>query len=137
MTRLWNKQPQLHRDEEQFVTRLAAHYAPTPLTPAQRAALDAALWTRFQRPPRWRLLAAALATVIVAGAVSWLALPGLFTPPTLREGGPGASGVKMPGTVQWEDELLSSRELTDPDERDESAMLPDDYRVIAQVFLEG
>jgi hypothetical protein len=36
----------------------------------------------------------------------------------------------------WEYELLYARELTGTAERDDRAMLPDDYLVISHVFLE-
>jgi hypothetical protein len=36
----------------------------------------------------------------------------------------------------WEFELLYARELTGTAERDDGAILPDDYLVISRVFLE-
>ena len=52
MTQPRDEWSQLDHVEEQFVRRLAAHYAPEPLTPARRVALDEALWARLQRQPR-------------------------------------------------------------------------------------
>jgi hypothetical protein len=42
----------------------------------------------------------------------------------------------MSSTEPWEYELLYGRELTSTAERDDGAILPDDYRVIARVFLD-
>ena len=135
MTQPWDERPQLDHPEEQFVRRLAAHYAPKPLTPARRAALDVALWARLRRHSRWTLLAPALVTAAVAVLVACLTWSGLFTSlPT--KGGPSLSVRALPSTRQWEYELLYPRELTGAVERDDRAMLPDDYRVIAQVFLD-
>jgi hypothetical protein len=41
----------------------------------------------------------------------------------------------MSSTETWEYELLYPRELTDTAERDDGAILPDDYLVIAREFL--
>ncbi len=135
MTQPWDERPQLDHTEEQFVRRLAAHYAPKPLTPARRVALDVALWARLRRHARRTLLAPALVTAAVAVLVACLTWSGLFTS-LLRQGGPSLSVRALPSTGQWEYELLYPRELTGAVERDDRAMLPDDYRVIAQVFLD-
>jgi hypothetical protein len=42
----------------------------------------------------------------------------------------------MSGTEPWEYELLYSRELTGTAEPDDGVILPDDYLVIARVFLD-
>jgi hypothetical protein len=121
--------------EEQFVRRLAAHYAPKPLTPARRVALDEALWTRLQRQPRLTWLTPALATIAVAMLVTWLTWSGLFLLPA-HDGGPSVSRLAMSSTEPWEYALLYTREITGTDEPDDGAILPDDYRVIARVFLD-
>jgi hypothetical protein len=64
--------------------------------------------------------------------LSW---SGLFTPPA-QDGGPGVSISALSSTEPWEYELLYSRELTGTAERDDGAILPDDYLGIAQVFLD-
>jgi len=121
--------------EEQFVRRLAAHYAPKPLTPARRVALDEALWTRLQRQPRLTWLTPALATVAGAVLLTWLMWSGLFLSPA-HDGGPSVSISAVSSTEPWEDELLFVRELTGSAEPDDGAILPDDYLVIARVFLD-
>ena len=126
---------QLDHVEEQFVRRLAAHYAPEPLTPARRVALDEALWARRQRQPRQTRLTPALAPVAVAMLITCLTWSGLFMPPA-HQGGPSVSTPAMSSTDPWEYELLYSRELTGTAEPDDGAILPDDYLVIARVFLD-
>jgi len=44
--------------------------------------------------------------------------------------------LAMSSTEPWEYDLLYARELTDIAERDDGALLPDDYLVIARVFLD-
>ena len=134
MTRRRDELPQPDAEAAQFIARLVAHYTPTPLTPTRRVVLDEALWARLQRPRRTKLMPA-LATVAVGLVVAWLSLPGLFTP-VPRRGEPRVSVVETPGSVQWVYELIYPRELTGVVERDDRAMLPDDYLVIARVFLD-
>jgi len=134
MTRRRDEQSQRDSEAEQFIARLVAHYTPTPLTPTRRVVLDEALWARLQRPRRTKLMPA-LATVAVGIVVAWLTFPGLFTP-VPRRGEPRVSVVETPGSVQWAYELIYPRELTGATERDDNPILPDDYRVIAQVFMD-
>ena len=136
MTGPCDERPQLDRAEEQFVARLAAHYGPKPMPPARRVAWEAALWARLQRPRRRMWLAPVLTTVVVAVAVGWLTLPRLFMPVPRGRGEPHISVAGTPSLGQWAYELIYLRELTDATERDDSAILPDDYRMIAQVFLD-
>jgi len=135
MTQPRDEWPQPDHAEEQFVSRLAAHYTPTPLTPARRVALDEALWARLQRQPRQTRLTPALATVAVAMLITCLSWSRLFRPPA-HDGGPSVSTAAMSSTEPWEYELFYGRELTSTAERDDGAILPDDYRVIARVFLD-
>jgi hypothetical protein len=135
MTQPRDEWPQLDHAEEQFVRRLAAHYAPKPLTPARRVALDEALWARLQRQPRQTRLTPALATVAVAVLITCLSWSSLFMPPA-HDGGPSVNISVMSSTEPWEYDLLYARELTGIDERDDGAILPDDYLGIAQVFLD-
>ena len=135
MTQPRDEWPQLDHAEEQFVKRLAAHYAPQPLTPTRRVALDEALWARLQRQPRQARLTPALATVAVAMLITCLTWSGLFTSPA-HDGGPSVSIVALSSPEPWEYELLYARELTGTAEHDDGAILPDDYLSIAQVFLD-
>ena len=97
MTQPRDEWPQLDHVEEQFVRRLAAHYAPEPLTPARRVALDEALWARLQRQPRQTQRTPALATVAVAMLLTCLSWSGLFMPPA-HDGGPSVSMSAMSST---------------------------------------
>jgi|SRR5215831_12651221 len=135
MTQPRDDWPQLDHAEEQFVRRLAAHYAPKPLTPARRVALDEALSARLQRQPPLTRLTRALATVAVAMLITCLSWSGLFRSPT-HDGGPSISISALSNTEPWEYELLYARELTGTAERDDGAILPDDYLGIARVFLD-
>jgi hypothetical protein len=135
MTRPRDEWPQMDHAEEQFARRLAAHYAPKPLTPARRVALDEALWARLQGQSRQTRLIPALATIAVAMLITWLTWSGLSLPPA-HDGGPSVSMSAMSSTEPWEYELLYARELTGSAEPDDGAILPDDYRVIARVFLD-
>ena len=65
---------QMDHVDEQFVRRLAAHYAPKPLTPARRVALDEVLWARLQRQPRLTRLTPALAPLVMAILITCLSL---------------------------------------------------------------
>ena len=134
MTQPRDEWSHLDHVDEQFVRRLAAHYAPEPLTPARRVALDEALGARLQRPPHQTQRTPALATVAVAMLITCLSWSSLFMPPA-HDSGPGVSMSAMSSTETWEYELLYPRELTDTAERDDGAILPDDYLVIAREFL--
>jgi hypothetical protein len=135
MTRQRDEPPQRDAEAEQFIARLVAHYTPTPLTPTRRVVLDTALWARLQRSRRTKLMPA-LATVAVGIVVAWLSLPGLFTPMP-RRGEPPVSVVETASSVPWEYELIYPHEFTGAAERDDGPILPDDYRIIAQMFLDG
>jgi len=67
--------------------------------------------------------------------ITCLSWSGLFMPPA-HDGGPSVSISAPSSTEPWEYELLYSRELTGTTERDDGAILPDDYLGIAQVFLD-
>jgi hypothetical protein len=135
MTQPQDERPALDPAEEQFIARLATHYTPTALTPTRRVVLDAALWARLRRPRRTKLVPA-LATVAMGLVVAWLTFYGLSTP-ALQGGHPRPSVVATPSRVPWEYDLIYPREFTGANEGDDSTILPEDYRVIAQVFLDG
>lgn len=126
---------QLDHAEEQFVRRLAAHYAPEPLTPARRVALDTALWARLQRQPRQTWLTPAVATLAVALLLMCLSWSSLFMPSAPHDSRHVSMATRS-STGPWDYELLYARELTGTAERDDEAILPDDYLVISHVFLE-
>ena len=135
MTPPRDERPQLDSAEEQFVRFLATHYAPQPLAPARRAAWDEALWARLRRHPRRTRLVPTFAMAAMALLITYVAWSGLFTP-LWHEGGAGVSVPAMSSAAPWEDELLYARELTGTTEREDGALLPDDYLVIARMFLD-
>jgi hypothetical protein len=120
------EQSQLNPQEERFVDGLAAHYAPPPMTSAQRARFDETLQARLERPHRRGFLVPALAGAAVA-ALIWLS----FSP-----GGQIDSATPVAASA-WESELFLSSDLTPLDDREESEALPDDYLAIASLFLDG
>ncbi len=120
------ERPPIDLADEDFVDRLAAHYAPSPLTPAKRAAFDEALRARIERPGRKRLLVPALATAALA-AFAWVTF-------SFRPGG-GESNPVVASV--WESELFLSSDLSPSGDRDDSEVLPDDYLAIASLFLGG
>jgi hypothetical protein len=67
--------------------------------------------------------------------ITCLSWSGLFMPPA-HNGDPSSSISAPSSTVPWEYELLYARELTGTAERDDGAILPDDYLGIARVFLD-
>jgi hypothetical protein len=56
--------------------------------------------------------------------------------PPAHDGGPSVSISALSSTEPWEYELLYARELTGSAERDDGAILADDYLGIARVFLD-
>ena len=66
------------RTDAEFVKRLADHYAPSPLSPGQRAAWDVALAARLEKRRRAMVLpglaTAALAAALVFGLGGWFGL---------------------------------------------------------------
>jgi hypothetical protein len=73
--------------------------------------------------------------VAVAMLITYLSWSGLFLPPA-HDRTPRISIAVMSSTEPWEYALLYERELTSTAERDDGAILPDDYLVIARVFLD-
>lgn len=128
----------LTREEAEFVGCLAANFAPAPMSPSRRVAFDEALRARLGRRGRRAVLVPAFATVAIVAVVALLIFSGRFEPVAM-DGGvePGAVVAEASAAAQWEVELLYLRELTPPEERDDSELLPDDYLAIASVFLSG
>ena len=127
------------RADAEFVKRLADHYAPSPLSPGQRAAWDTALAARLEKRRRAALLpglaTAALATALVFGLGGWFGsetdAPGVSATATrtlIVSAEESASDL----TGDWE-YLLALQ----PADEEEDGQLPDDYAAIASIFLEG
>ena len=146
MTPTHNDRPELGREDQEFVKRVAANFGPAPMGPARRVAFDealrAALRARLrgwlERPRRRRILVPAFATAAVVAAVALLLFSDGFelVPP---EGGVQPSSVVADAgeVAQWEYELVYLGELAGLEDRDDSELFPDDYLAIASVFLSG
>jgi hypothetical protein len=67
--------------------------------------------------------------------VSYISWSGLFTP-LLHDGGAGVNVPATSSAAPWDYELFYARELTGTTEREDGAILPDDYLVIARMFLD-
>ncbi|MGH0033877.1 MAG: hypothetical protein ACQGVK_02475 [Myxococcota bacterium] len=131
MTQRHREPPALSPPEQRFVDRLNASFAPPPLDPARRAALDARVRERIERR-RWPygVLTAVAATSAAALASLWIGLP------------PGGVGPD-PGAVArldvdpWEQRLfLGDVSETGLDETGPMGSLPPEYAAIDRMFLD-
>jgi hypothetical protein len=130
--------PELSREDQEFIERMAASFEPAPMNPARRVAFDEALRARLERPRRRRILVPAFAAAAVTAAVVFLVLSGRFEPfPTDAGGEKGVVVAEAETAAQWEYELVYLDELARIEERDDSELLPDDYLAISSVFLSG
>ena len=131
-----DESPKLTREDEDFVKRVAASYAPPPMAAVERAAFDEALLGRIRRghPARRRLMAAGLpAAAAAALAAVWL----LFLSPGTERLAPSEETVPALSARAWEEELFLEGESLESEQPDESELLPDEYMAIASVFLDG
>jgi hypothetical protein len=123
------ERPVLDREEQAFVERLAASWAPPSTTPAQRAAFDEGLRARLERRRRPWLVVPALATA-AAAALIWFAVT-----PSVGPTAPRGDESVVAGA--WDYELFFSSDVSPSDDRDDSEGLPDDYEAIASLILGG
>jgi ferric-dicitrate binding protein FerR (iron transport regulator) len=129
MTHRDEERPVLDRDEQAFVERLAASWAPPPTTPAQRAAFDEALRERLERRRRPWLVIPVLATAAAAAVIGFALMPSV---------GPTAPrGEESAVAGAWDAELFLSSDVSPSLDRDGSEGLPDDYEAIASLILGG
>jgi hypothetical protein len=127
-----DERPDLDREEEAFVERLAEGYAPARMTPAECAEFDAGIRARLERPWRRWLWIPAVGVAAVA-ALLWLVASLSIDPLD----GPAEEGLAAVAASSWEDELFLSSDFGASEDREESGTLPDDYLAIASVFLGG
>lgn len=133
------------RTDAEFVKHLADHYAPSPLSPGQRAVCDTALAARLEKRRRAMVLpglaTAALATALVFGLGGWFGLersgPSVRPAPVVSATAARALGVSAEDSAS---DLLDDWEYLlalQPADDEEDGQLPDDYAAIARIFLEG
>lgn len=128
--------PGLGDADRRFIQRLAAHYAPPPLSVARRVRFDRALEERLAGTSRrflW-LPAGALAS---AALILWLVFPPLFAPrPTIPENLDGRSSDAGSRTLQAASPstLLALAYDQLEAERETNAGLPDEYIVLAEAL---
>lgn len=143
MTRARDQRPETTSDDARFVEVLRDAYAPEPLGPARRAALDAELRERIARRARcWRVGGAAAAVAATAAMAWWLlpvsptALPGSApaAAPQRAEATPAPESPAGGDVEAWELELLYGSDAAQPDGE---AELPEEYLAIASVLLDG
>ena len=132
MTSPGDERPPRGGSEEEFVDRLAAAYAPAPMTAGERAAFDASIRARLERPARRPMLVPAIGAA-AAAALVWFVFSQAIGPIPL----PGEEESAAVVASSWEDELFLSNDLSASEDREESETLPDDYLAIASVFLGG
>ena len=132
MTSPGDERPPLDSAEAEFVDRLAAAYAPVPMTAGERAVFDEAIRARLERP-RWRPLLVPAIGAAAAAALVWFVFSQTIAPIPP----PGEEKSAALVASSWEDELFLSSDLGISEDRGESETLPEDYLAIASLFLGG
>lgn len=127
----------LSADEAAFVERLAEHYAPPPLDPMRRVALDAELEERLEAPRAGSLLQPVLASVVVGLALGFVWLLGALEPAALGPVRTRTAVAERSAADAWERELLDLQSFGDGEAAADFDALPDDYAAIAGLFLDG
>jgi len=137
-----NRAPQDAHDDA-WVERVREVWAPDEMTPAERHAFDVRLETRiesnarrgFAGRPLWQPIAA----VAVAAIALWLVWGSALTPEgteaKLRD---RIAGHRPASLAAWEREILAAAEDdAEAGASTDATILPDDYRAISGLFLEG
>ncbi len=124
----------LSPDTERFVERLKAAYEPRPMDAVRRAALDARLRERIERPrgPVW--LAPAVATAAIALLAVWGLQPGVLEAPGTA---PEVARADLPTADGWEAQLYLYEGPLESDSTDEETYLPPEYAAIDDLFFDG
>jgi hypothetical protein len=129
MTAPDSDRPNLNRDEEAFVRKLATSYTAPPLSPRERTDFHARLERRIGRPralERWPLFAGGAAATALALFV--FARVGTVTPPASED----RMAADVASSTTAENVILA---LVDESAGEPEAELPDDYLAIEEVFL--
>jgi hypothetical protein len=127
----------LSAEDAAFIERVAKGYAPPPLDPVRRAALDAALDERIGARGDGLFLKPVLASALVGLAVGFVWLLGALEPAMTRSERMRTAVAEWSSADEWERELLDLQSFDDARRPDDIEELPDDYAVIAGIFLDG
>jgi hypothetical protein len=126
------------RDDAQFIRAMREGYDAPELTAARRRTLDERVWARIERRRRFRWLAGVAASAALATGLVLVVRGGrVATEPST----PPATVASAPAPRMASDSAWADTMLFDPagdggtDERLDE--LPDDYRAITEVLLEG
>jgi hypothetical protein len=128
----------LEDQEAEFVRRIAQASAPPELTPSKRAAIDAKLWARVENRRRFGFLTPALATsavavvVIAVVRVTGMEETRVASLPSPVQKTIATDSGRTPAT--WEYSLLFEPAINDGTDGEQ---LPEEYRAIADLLLEG
>ncbi len=129
--------PSLSAEDEEFLGRLVEHYAPPPLSPARRVALDAELRGRIATPREFVFARPAFASALVGLAIGLALAFGAFESTAPESARSGVAAVNQPSAAAWERDLFDPESFDDVDADGDLEGLPDDYAAIAGIFLDG
>jgi hypothetical protein len=129
--------------DARLVARVAAHYAPAPLTPGERARLDTALRERIGAGRRRVLWLPAFGAAAAAALLALLLGRAPTGPVEIArtaaapQPAPKSAPASPPASSDWELRLLDPAAASDSElgARDED--LPPDYVAIAGAFLDS
>ena len=135
MTDEQRDRPSLSPQERRFVNRLNAAYRPLPMTARRRAALDARVRRKLDKP-RWHgplVLGFTVASIVTA--FLWVGLPSVVNKTTSDSSVASVDGF-LPDA--WERRLFYGDVSDITIEEDESGvLLPPEYAAIESIFLES
>lgn len=128
---------------DEWVERVREVWSPEEMTPAERHAFDVRLETRidadahrgFMGRPLWQPFAAAAVTALAL----WLVWGAALTPEQHTPQPVDRIAAQRPASLAaWEREILAAAEDdAEAGASTDSTILPDDYRAISGLFLEG
>jgi len=148
----------LSAEERRFVQKLAATYAPTPMSASRRAAFDAALEARLESRQRPWIWIPSLAMATAAATLAWWILPLASQSPSDRSDAPMVASTEVgsksteprsdaPQSAEpeaqplWEEALFyadvdPTLTLTNDAAEGEARALPPEYLAIDGIFFE-
>jgi hypothetical protein len=150
------RRPGLSPEAQRFVEGLAESFRPDPPSAARSQAFDVALRERIEVPPRPSWWKPALATAAVGAAIgALLSTPSVEPPPETAGVTDTIAAVDTErwtaelvdaadreaelreAELAWEAELFMASDVDDLETTGGDDFLPEDYRAIAGLFLDG